>query len=96
MDLLNKNKLNEKAQFEILNNYDGQIGLSSSFLQYGIFFKKGDDGFEGELILAMSGKEYDFGLVPTRIWLAMVQAKGSNGSGAGSVLWDTLWKNRAV
>lgn len=92
LDLLKKNNFNEKKQFEIINNFKGQIGLSSSFLQYGIFIKKGN--FSGELFLSMNGKLYDFGLVPTSIWLAMVQAKGMNGTGAGSVLWDTIWKNR--
>lgn len=94
LDILNSFKGNESKQFEIINNYEGQVGLSSSFLQYGIFFKKGNDGFSGDLILSMNDKEYDFGLTPTRIWLAMVQARGINGSGAGSVLWDTIWKNR--
>ncbi len=89
-------QVKESDTVELLLNFDGQLGLSSSFLQYGIFQLNHNNKNEGNLTLAIDGKEYDFGTVRTSIWISMVQAKGKHGSGAGSVLWNTLWyKKRA-
>ncbi len=93
-DSVRKQNKNNKNQVDMFVNLSGQITLSSSFLQYGIFLIEEDNIDKGKLTLAMGGKEYDFGIVNTRLWLTMVEASGKNGSGAGSVLWDTIWYNK--
>ncbi len=95
LDMIRKrNNGRENTNVDLLINYEGAIKLSSSFLQYGIFETTGNDPNEGKLTLAIDNKEYDMGIVKARIWIAMTQAIGKNGSGAGSVLWDTLWYNK--
>lgn len=91
----NKGKESEQEKVEfVLFDENEKVSLSSSFLEYGIFTYQGKDIYKGHLILAMSGKEFDFGEVRTAIWASMVQATGSNGTGAGSVLWNTIWWTR--
>lgn len=90
LDILKKKNEGESEQIDLFFNFEGKIKLSSSFLEYGIF-EYNKDKQSGKLWLSIDGKEYSIGDTPTRIWLTMTQATGTNGSGAGSVLWDTLW-----
>lgn len=64
----NKGKETEQEKTEfVLFDENEKISLSSSFLEYGIFTYQGKDIYKGNLILAMSGKEYDFGEIRTAI-----------------------------
>ena len=94
MKHLQQKGMKENDVVEFMFNFEGQMKLSSSFLQYGLFTIDKNNKNTGKLILAISGKEYDFGRVKSSLWLAMVQAKGINGTGAGSVLWNTLWRHK--
>ena len=93
-DYVKKNgKGDTKLEF-MLNLDDSKAKLSSSWLKYGIFKINPNNKNEGHLWLGIGNKEYDMEIVKTSIWLAMLSANGKNGSGAGSVLWDTLWNKK--
>lgn len=68
--------------------------LSSSFLLYGIMQINKEKEDSGTLILGFPNKEYNFPDFPLSIWILMVQQKGTHGSGAGSVLWNTIWYSK--
>lgn len=74
-----------------INDFNTEKELSSSFVEYGIFHPHKNNEVMGTLIISIDGKEYATPNVKTSIWLAMVSATGMNGTGAGSVLWNTIW-----
>ena len=77
--------------------------LQSSFLEWGIFIPTRDVEFSesvkiapkyiryGNITLSIKGRQYFYPGFPQEVWINMIEAKGREGSGAGTVLWDTFW-----
>lgn len=63
-----------------------ESSLSSSWLISGIYEETGI-GVGSLTLTTKQGKSYDYPNVSVLVWEQMKAAKGSNGSGAGSVFW---------
>ena len=88
---LDKPGYNSK-NLELDNEMNGKsewVNLSSSWLQAGIWEITSRNKVMGSLTIKIKNypKIYTYPIVPYQVWVAMKNAKGSNGSGAGSAFW---------
>jgi hypothetical protein len=91
-NIANFNKEQKQAFKELVDlgtdQEDDHSPLSSSWLTYGVYENISPDGRSGNLTLTTkTGRSYTYFSVSRQIWEAMKQAKGKNGSGAGTIFW---------
>lgn len=88
---LDKGEYDKKNQ-ELTNELEGKgnwVKLSSSWLEAGIWEQTNRNKVMGSLTIKIQNypKQYTYPIVPYQVWVAMKNASGRNGTGAGSAFW---------